>query len=69
MPTTTRRKRTPKPALKFTAIRVPTGSGIMEDARKLAKILESQSGIPGATVHIYSAVAIALTEAIDRRSN
>jgi len=52
---------------KFTSLQVPRESGLIEKAKKLAKMLEAQSPAPGTKVPMYAAIVLALDETIEDR--
>ena len=52
---------------KFTSLQVPADMDIAGKARVLAALIADQAEIPGVTVHMYSAIDIALDEAIAER--
>tara|TARA_R110001592_G_scaffold72190_1_gene220539 strand:- start:166 stop:369 length:204 start_codon:yes stop_codon:yes gene_type:complete len=54
-------------ARKFTSLQVPADMEIADKAKRLARIIADQADIPGVTVHMYSAIDIALDEAIQER--
>lgn len=53
---------------KFTSLQVPADMTIPDKAKQLAALIAEEAEIPGVHVHMYSAIDIALDEAIEART-
>ena len=68
MTKTTKKKKKVGRSRKFTSLQVPADMTIPEKAKQLASLIAEDADIPGVHVHMYSAIDIALDEAIEART-